>query len=140
MESTPKTAKVLSNCLLMHDWTQDDLAKAAGIVAPTVSHHLNGKRTIRDDHLAAYLPCLDRIEQRQLLSGWLQDVLPAPVQENVLDPASQRLQEDVTIYALGLTVQQQDQLKFWTGRIATDDDIAKIFAVLTRKAGGPSGE
>jgi hypothetical protein len=140
MESTPKTAKVLANCLQFHDWTQTELAKASDTAIPTVCAHLAGRRAIRDDHLAAYLPCLDRIEQRQLLSAWLQDVLPAPVQENVLDPASQRLQEDVTTYALGLTLQQQDQLKFWAGRIATDDDIAKIFAILTRKAGGPSGE
>ena len=135
MESTPKTAKVLSNCLLMHAWSQDDLAKASGIVAPTVSHHINGKRVIRDDHLAAYLPCLDRSEQRQLLAAWLQDVLPAAVQETLLDPATGKLQEEVTTFALGLTAEQQSMLRFWAAKLAADDELDHIFAAITRKAG-----
>ncbi len=96
MESTPKAAKVLSNCLLMHGWEQGDIATASGIHRSTVSQHLAGRRAIIDDHLAAYLPCLDRTEQRQLLAAWLQDVLPQEVQETLLDPATGKLQEEVT--------------------------------------------
>lgn len=135
METTPKAAKVLSNCLLMHSWTQSDLAKAATIAIPTVSHHITGNRPIRDDHLAAYLPCLDVSEQRQLLAAWLQDVLPQSVQERVLEPTGNRLQEEVITFALGLTHEQQSMLRFWAQKLAADDELDHIFAAITRKAG-----
>lgn len=135
METTPKAAKVLSNCLLMHDWTQTELAKASTTAIPTVCAHLAGRRPIRDDHLALYLPCLDRTEQRQLLAAWLQDVLPVSVQETLLDPASGKLQEEVTTFALGLTAEQQSMLHFWAAKLAADDELDHIFAAITKKAG-----
>lgn len=135
MQTTPKAAKILSNCLAMHEWTQTDLAKAAGIAIPTVSHHITGQRVIRDDHLAHYLPCIDRTEQRQLLAAWLQDVLPQAVQETLLDPATGKLQEEVTTFALGLTAEQQSMLRFWAQKLAADDELDHIFAAITRKAG-----
>ncbi len=119
----------------MHEWQQSDLAKAAQIAAPTVSAHLSGTRVIRDDHLAAYLPCLDVSEQRQLLAAWLQDVLPQSVQEVVLEPTGNRLQEEVTTFALGLTHEQQSMLRFWAQKLAADDELDHIFAAITRKAG-----
>lgn len=135
MESTPKAAKILSNCLLMHEWDQGALSTASTIHRSTVSLHLAGDRPIRDDHLALYLPCLDRTEQRQLLAAWLQDVLPARVQETLLDPATGKLQEEVTTFALGLTPQQQSMLQFWATKLAADDELDHIFAAITRKAG-----
>ena len=135
METTPKAAKVLSNCIMMHSWTQSDLAKAACIAIPTVSHHITGNRPIRDDHLAAYLPCLDAPEQGDLLAAWLQDVLPQSVQERVLEPTGNRLNEAVTTFALGLTLEQQSMLRFWAAKLAADDELDHIFAAITRKAG-----
>ncbi len=135
MELTPKAAKVLSNCLLMHEWQQGDLASAAKLHPSIVSLHIRGTRSIRDDHLAAYLPCLDRTEQRQLLAAWLQDVLPQSVQEGVLEPTGHRLQEEVTTFALGLTHEQQSMLRFWAQKLAADDELDHIFAAITRKAG-----
>ena len=135
METTPKAAKVLSNCLLMHDWTQTELAKASDTAIPTVCAHLAGRRPIRDDHLAAYLPCLDAPEQRDLLAAWFQDVLPQSVQERVLEPTGNRLNEAVTTYALGLTLEQQSMLRFWAAKLAADDELDHIFAAITRKAG-----
>lgn len=135
MELTPKTAKVLSNCLLMHSWQQGDLAALSKIHPSVVSLHVRGTRPIRDDHLSAYLPCLDAPEQRDLLAAWLQDVLPQSVQEHVLEPTGNRLNAAVTTFALGLTLEQQDMLRFWAEKIAVEDDLAAIFAAITRKAG-----
>lgn len=135
METTPKAAKVLANCLDMHSWTQTELAKNSSTAIPTVCAHLAGRRPLRDDHLAAYLPCLDRTEQRQLLAAWLQDLLPADVQETLLDPATGKLQEEVTTFALGLTAAQQSQLQFWASKLAADDELSAIFAAISRKAG-----
>jgi len=131
----PAAAKVLSNCLLMHSWGQNDLAEHSKIHASIVSQHIRGTRAIRDDHLAAYLACLDRPEQRQLLAAWLQDVLPKNVQETVLEPTGNRLQEDVISFTLGLTQEQQSQLRFWAAKLAADDELNAIFAAITRKAG-----
>jgi hypothetical protein len=135
MDTTPKAAKTLSNCLVMNEWDQGALSAASTIHRSTVSLHLAGERPIRDDHLALYLPCLDRTEQRQLLAAWLQDVLPISVQDALLDPATGKLQEEVTTFAIGLTLEQQSQLHFWAKKIACDDDLAHIFAAITRKGG-----
>jgi len=131
----PAAAKVLSNCLVSHGWDQNDLAASSKIHATTVSMHIRGTRAIRDDHLAAYLSCVDRSEQRQLLAAWLQDILPKNVQETVLEPTSNHLQEDVISFTLGLTQQQQSMLRFWAAKLAADDELDHIFAAITRKAG-----
>jgi hypothetical protein len=131
----PAAAKVLANCLLVHSWGQNDLAERSQIHASIVSQHIRGTRAIRDDHLAAYLPCLDRSEQRQLLSAWLQDLLPKNVQETVLEPTGNHLQEDVISFTLGLTQQQQSMLRFWAEKLVADDELDHIFAAITRKAG-----
>ena len=135
METTPKAAKVLSNCLMMHSWEQTDLATVSKVHRTQISQHLSGARPIRDDHLAAYLPCLDVPEQRDLLAAWLQDVLPQSVQERVLEPTGNRLNEAVTSFALGLTQEQQSMLRFWAEKLAADDELDHIFAAITRKAG-----
>ncbi len=135
METTHKAAKVLENCLSMHGWTQTEFATRSLTSITTICAQLAHRRPIRDDHLAAYLPCLDRTEQRQLLAAWLQDVLPATVQEHVLEPTGSRLQEEVTTYALGLSAEQQSQLRFWAEKLAADDELDHIFAAITRKAG-----
>lgn len=135
MSHTPKTAKVLHHCLMAHGWTQSDLAKAASVAIPTVSHHINGARPIRDDHLAAYLPCLDRSEQRQLLAAWLHDLLPAKVQHAVLDPVQGTVAEEVQKCTFGLTAEQQSMLSYWAQRLTDDDELGAIFAAITRRAG-----
>lgn len=135
MELTPKTAKVLSNCLLMHSWDQGALSAASKIHRSTVSLHLAGERPIRDDHLAAYLPCLDAPEQRDLLAAWLQDVLPQSVQQYILEPTGNRLREEVTTFSMGISPEQQSMLRFWADKLASDDELDHIFAAITRKAG-----
>lgn len=135
METTHRAAKVLENCLLMHEWTQTEFAARSSTSITTICAQLAHRRPIRDDHLAAYLPCLDVSEQRQLLAAWLQDVLPQSVQERVLEPTGNRLQEEVTTFALGLTHEQQSMLRFWAEKLAADDELDHIFAAITRKAG-----
>lgn len=135
METTHRASKVLENCLIGHGWTQTEFATRSDTSITTICAQLAHRRPIRDDHLAAYLPCLDRSEQKQLLSAWLQDVLTADVQENILDPATHRLAEEVTTYQLGLTTEQQSMLKFWAQKLAADDELDHIFAAITRKAG-----
>lgn len=58
-----------------------------------------------------------------------------PRQPTLLDPATGKLQEEVTTFALGLTAQQQSMLRFWSAKLAADDELDHIFAAITRKAG-----
>ena len=135
MEATPQAAKVLANCVLMHNWQQTDLAKASGIAAPTVSHHLSGARVIRDDHLALYCNALDRTEQSQLVAAWLRDTLPADAQEAVLSHDTNRLREEVQLWKPGLDPEQQSMIQWWTERLALDRELDEVFRIVTRRSG-----
>lgn len=57
------------------------------------------------------------------------------VQERVLEPTGNRLQEAVITFSLGLTLEQQSMLHFWAKKLASDDELDHIFAAITRKAG-----
>jgi transcriptional regulator with XRE-family HTH domain len=135
MENTPLAAKTLAGTLEMHGWTQSDLAEKSGIHRPTVSLHITGSRPMRDDHLAAYIAVLDKYEQSQLVSAWLQDTLPSAALENILDSTTQRLREEVRTWSPDITPQQQSMLHYWADKIAADPELAEIFHSLSRKAG-----
>lgn len=135
MESTPQAAKVLSNVIFMRSWQQADLAKASGIAAPTVSAQISGARVIRDDHLAAYCTALDRTEQAQLVAAWLRDTLPEATQQAILEPDSNRLNEQVTLWKPGLDPEQQSMIQWWTERLALDRELDEVFRIVTRRSG-----
>lgn len=135
MNATPLTAKVLAGALSMHGWNQSELADKCGIARPTVSHHLGGMRTIRDDHLTLYAGVLDKAEQCILVSAWLQDTLPDIAARNVLDAQSNTLREAVRTWRAGLDDEQRSMLDWWSGQIATDAETDHIFRAITRKAG-----
>jgi transcriptional regulator with XRE-family HTH domain len=135
MESTPRTVKILTGALQMHDWEQNDLAKACGINRATISMHLAGLRPIRDDHLALYVAALDKAEQSMLVSAWLQDTLPEVASKNVLDSQSNTLREEVRTWRPGLSEEQKSMLDWWAAKLAADDELDHIFKAITRKAG-----
>lgn len=136
MHATPNAAKVLSNVLFAHGWTQAELAVASDIAIPTVSHHINGLRPIRDDHVAAYCTALDRTEQVSLVAAWLRDTLPPGAQEAVLRGPS-TVAEDLSAWRPGLDPEQQAMIEWWCSRLAVDRELDHIFRALTRKAGWP---
>ncbi len=135
MRDTPLTAQCLATVLRMHGWQQGELATASGIAAPTVSAHLSGTRIIRDDHLAAYITALDPIEQTTLVAAWLRDTLPAAACESVLDTATNRLSESVRTWRPTLAPDQQKMLDWLAAKLATDPELADIFAAACRKGG-----
>lgn len=135
MPDTQQAARVLSIALANHSWTQSDLAKATQIDVATVSHHINNRRAIRDDHLAAYCTALDRLEQAQLVAAWLRDTLPATAQEAVLTDTSGRLREEVTQWQPALDDEQRQMLHWWAQRLAIDPELDEIFRISTRRAG-----
>lgn len=135
MPDTPQAAKVLSNALAMHSWTQSDLAKATTIDVATVSHHINNRRAIRDDHLALYCNALDRTEQAQLVAAWLRDTLPTDAQEAVLSHDTNRLNEEVKLWKPCLDPDQQSMIQWWTERLALDRELDEVFRIVTRRAG-----
>lgn len=135
MNTTSRAAKVLAGALKMHGWNQSDLAKRSGIAIPTVSHHLTGLRVIRDDHLALYITALDKAEQSRLVSAWLQDTLPLEAVQNVLDIDSNTVREEVRAWRPGLTAEQISMIDWWAAKLADDDELARIFHAITRKAG-----
>lgn len=135
MPDTPQAAKVLSNVLFMRSWQQSDLAKASALDRATVSLHINGTRVIRDDHLALYCTALDRTEQAQLVAAWLRDTLPEATQQAILEPDSNRLNEQVTLWKPGLDPEQQSMLQWWTERLALDRELDEVFRIVTRRSG-----
>jgi len=135
METTPRTAKVLSAALDNHSWEQSDLAKLSGINRATISMHLSGSRAIRDDHLAAYSLALDKGEQSMLVSAWLRDCLPEAAAANVLEPGTFTVREEVRQWQPGLTDEQRNMLDWWAAKLAADDELDHIFKAISRKAG-----
>ena len=135
MEATPLTAKVLAGAIITNGWQQSDLATSSGIAAQTLSAHLNGTRVIRDDHLAAYITALDPIEQTTLVAAWLRDTLPAAACESVIDTATNRLSEPVRTWRPTLAPDQQKMLDWLAAKLATDPELADIFAAACRKGG-----
>ena len=135
MNTTPRTAKVLAEAIKTHGWQQADLATRAKIAAQTVSLHLNGSRPIRDDHLALYITALDKAERILLVSAWLQDTLPPDAVQDVLDSASNSVREEVRAWRPGLTPEQAEMINFWVAQLVEDDELARIFEAITRKAG-----
>lgn len=119
----------------MHGWTQTDLARITDLAIPTVSHHINGLRAIRDDHLAVYIVPLDNAEKVMLLSAWLQDTLPLEAQEIVLSNHTGTVREEVQTWRPGISPEQQSMLRFWADKLAADDELDSIFAAISRKAG-----
>jgi len=135
MEATPKTSKILAAALLGHGWEQNDLARESGINRATISMHLSGLRPIRDDHLALYITALDKSEQSLLVSAWLQDTLPPDAVQNVLESASNMVREEVRAWRPSLTTEQSAMIDWWAAKLAEDDELARIFEAITRKAG-----
>lgn len=135
METTPRTVKILSAALQMHGWEQNDLARLTGINRTQISFHLNGSRPIRDDHLALYITALDKAERILLVSAWLQDTLPPDAVQDVLDSASNSVREEVRAWRPGLTPEQAEMINFWVAQLVEDDELARIFEAITRKAG-----
>lgn len=135
MEATPRTAKVLAAALEHHSWDQNQLAKQSGIAIPTVSHHLTGRRVVRDDHLAQYAQALDKAEQSMLVSAWLRDCLPETAAANVLEPHTFTVREEVRQWQPGLTDEQRNMLDWWAAKLAADDELDHIFKAISRKAG-----
>ena len=135
MPDTPQAAKVLSNAISMHCWSQADLAKASGMDRTQVNLHINGTRAIRADHLALYCNALDRTEQAQLVAAWLRDTLPAAAQEAVLSHDTNRLNEEVKLWKPCLDPEQQSMLQWWTERLAIDRELDEVFRIVTRRAG-----
>ena len=119
----------------MHGWNQSELADKCGIARPTVSHHLGGMRTIRDDHLALYAGVLDKAEQSMLVSAWLQDTLPEVAAKNILEGQSNTLREEVRTWRPGLNAEQLSMLDWWMAKLAADSELDSIFRAITRKAG-----
>lgn len=135
MPDTPQAAKVLSDALAAHSWSQSDLAKASAIDRTQVNLHINGTRAIRDDHLALYCNALDRTEQSQLVAAWLRDTLPADAQEAVLSHDTNRLNEEVKLWKPCLDPDQQSMIQWWTERLALDRELDEVFRIVTRRAG-----
>ena len=138
MADTPQASRTLSHVMTANNWQQADLAKACGIDRATISHHINGARAIRDDHLAAYCTALDRTEQAQLVAAWLRDILPADAQAAVLSENSDRVQEEVATWRPGLDEEQRQMLHWWSQKLATDRELDEVFRILTRRAGWQS--
>jgi len=134
-EPTPRSAKVLSTILVSNGWTQSDLAQLSHIAGPTVSHHINGVRPIRDDHLASYCAVIDRTEQTHLVAAWMRDTLPASTQSAIFAPGGTSLTADVTHWSPSIDTEQQNMIKWWITKLATDRELDNIFRELTRKAG-----
>jgi transcriptional regulator with XRE-family HTH domain len=135
MADTPQASRTLSHVMTANNWQQADLAKACGIDRATISHHINGARAIRDDHLAAYCTALDRTEQAQLVAAWLRDTLPPTTQDVVLSDSGDRIREDVAQWQPGLDDEQRQMLAWWSQKLATDRELDEIFRILTRRAG-----
>ena len=135
MRDTPLASQLLTNAMALHGWQQADLAKASGLDRATVSLHLTNTRAIRDDHLAAYITALDPIEQTTLVAAWLRDTLPAAACESVLDTATNRLSESVRTWRPTLAPDQQKMLDWLAAKLATDPELADIFAAACRKGG-----
>lgn len=135
MESTPRSAKVLTHAIHSHGWRQSDLAEASGIAAQTLSAHLNGTRVIRDDHLAAYCRALSRTEQPILVAAWLRDTLSADAQANVLTASTNRLNESARTWQPGLDDEQRHMIAWWSHQLSIDPELDSMFRAITRKAG-----
>lgn len=133
--TTPLSAKVIANCLEMHSWEQGDLAQKSGIARPTVSHHINGLRPIRDDHLAAYSQVIDRTEQSALIAAWMRDTLSPEVIQNVLDSTTNRIGEEARAWRPGLDQDLASMMDWLANELPKDAEASDIFRSLVRRFG-----
>jgi len=135
MGPTPISSQMLSRAMQSHGWDQGDISKITGLDRATVSHHLNGGRSIRDDHLAAYCQALDKTEQASLVAAWLRDVLSEQSQAAVLNVAATTLSEDVRAWQPSLDQEQRSMIRWWERQLASDTELDEIFRAISRKAG-----
>src|SRR5437016_5188466 len=112
------SAKVLCAILDSRSWTQAELADKAGLPASVVSWHLSRQRTIRDDHLIAYLSALRRRERQELLAAWLRDSLTGDIVADVLNLRDDRVREGVQNWTPPLEDPHGSMLNWWAHHIA----------------------
>jgi predicted transcriptional regulator len=121
------SSQLLFRLLDFRGWSELKLAEMSGILPSVVSAHLSGKRSIRPQHLAAYLRVLDRQERVAFLDAWLRDNMDYEVIANLLDGTKTRSMSSV----------QENQcrmLDWWATAIVGNSKFAKIFTRFSTKA------
>lgn len=124
--------------------SQSALSLATGIVAPTVSHHLKGSRSITAEHLAAYLAAAPTDLRAGLLTAWLRQALPGDVLDEMAAQEQEtphRVAETGALYRTAL--RRPDDLDAptasalaWLSReCAADHDLAELVRHLARRWG-----
>lgn len=134
--STPLAAQIIER-ITKHEG-QEPFAKRCGLARQTVTLHVTGKRSIRDDHLAAYLSAVGPDTRRELLGAWLRDITSSDVQTDIFDPDTMRLQETVTNWRPHLDAEANTMLDWWADALAVDPELCDIFRQISRKAGYPA--
>jgi transcriptional regulator with XRE-family HTH domain len=122
------SSQLLYRLMDFRGWTELKLAEMSGIFPNVVSANLSGKRSIRPQHLAAYLGVLDRQERVAFLAAWLRDNVGYEVIANLLDGTKTRSMSSVP-------ENQCRMLDWWATAIASDSKFAKIFTRFNTKAG-----
>src|SRR5262249_38173824 len=122
------SSPLLNRHLHLRGWTELNLAEVSGILPSVVSAHLCGKRSIRPQHLAAYLRIFDRQERIAFLHAWLRDNVDHNVIANLL--------EGTKTDSMPSTEENQCRmLDWWATAIVRDSTFAKIFGRFSTKAG-----
>lgn len=124
--------------------SQSALSIATGIVAPTISHHLKGQRSITAEHLAAYLAAAPADLRAGLLTAWLRqampgDVLDAMAAQEVETP--HRVAETGALYRTALRRPEDldaptaSALDWLSRECAADHDLAELVRHLAQRWG-----
>jgi PAS domain S-box-containing protein len=129
------TSRLLFEMLAVHDWSERQFAKRAGVSSSVLSEQLSGKREIHAHHLIRYLYPLHHEERPKLLAAWLRDHLPAEVVESLLDITGHSLSLDVRQWAPRLDEENNKMLSWWGEQITRDNELAELFILLSAKAG-----
>lgn len=135
LNSTPLSIRVLQQVLDTHEWKQQEFAERARLSRSTLSMHLSGQRPVRDDQLVCYLRALDRQERQMLVAAWLRDVVDPDIAVDILDPAVNRIAEEIKDWSPELDVEQKKMLTWWTHELTRDKDLDLMFRSLSRRAG-----
>lgn len=135
MEATPLARQIIATCLINHDWEQGDLAEKSGIARATISHHVNGLRPIRDDHLAAYAGVLDRSERAALTAAWIRDTMSPEIADSILEPTTNLIGEEARAWRPNLDPELSSMLDWWAKELAADPELAELFRSITLRSG-----
>jgi transcriptional regulator with XRE-family HTH domain len=140
MFSTPHTAQLLLRIMALQDWSQADFAARAGVHRATVNQHLNGNRTIRDEHIIGYLQAVPTPDIGPLAAAWLRDLLHAHphLLDGIITPNTETITDSVATWSPTLTPAQTAALDFWGANLPTDPELSQLFELLTRRAQGTS--